>query len=149
MNQLANKICDDAVQHLNSVTHLGTPVSCYFCQSKFTTATGLWHHLETSSCPKAPLFDRDTAYRLVHSWDPNHIITSKRLKWQGSTRHKANLSAWDGEHYACCFCYRKFNTLEALDQHLQSPKRTYYITCLSGSPTSISFLPTHLHIMHM
>ncbi|GAB0145854.1 hypothetical protein EsHS_00006273 [Epichloe bromicola] len=109
-------------QHLRSKVHRSTSVRCPFCKNEFGTATGLVHHLERGSCPKAPL-NREKLYEAIRSRDPNGIITEKLLSWSGATSHEATERAWNSvyEAYQCYFCGRLFDRLTSLNQHLSSP----------------------------
>ncbi|KAK4232745.1 hypothetical protein C8A03DRAFT_39632 [Achaetomium macrosporum] len=112
-------------QHLNSRTHRGNPISCPFCRIGFTTASGMVHHLEHGSCPRAPRLNRDEIYQLVRSKDPNGIISRQSIPWVASARvsHIATERAWNSwrDCYECYFCHRGFRQLYALNQHLNSP----------------------------
>ncbi|KAK7216824.1 hypothetical protein V2G26_004827 [Clonostachys chloroleuca] len=113
---------NNLVQHLNSSIHRQTKVTCPFCKSQHGTATGLVHHLERGSCPRAPL-DRDSLYRAVRQYDPNGVVSKKLLEWNGSSSYSANERAWNpyAEAFECYLCSRLFNTLNGLNQHLNSP----------------------------
>ncbi|VUC35391.1 unnamed protein product [Clonostachys rosea] len=108
--------------HLNSSVHRQTSVTCPFCKSQHGTATGLVHHLERGACPQAPL-DRDSLYRAVRRYDPQGVVSKKLLEWNGSSSYSANDRAWNPyvEAYECYLCNRLFNTLNGLNQHLNSP----------------------------
>ncbi|EMR67222.1 putative zinc finger protein [Eutypa lata UCREL1] len=107
--------------HLNSRTHRRSEMGCPFCKRAFVSATGLSHHLESGSCPKAPSLDRDMVYKLVRSKDPNGIVSKKLIGWHGSSKYEATGQAWNGSAWECYFCHRDFNTKTGLDQHLNSP----------------------------
>lgn len=76
--------------HMNSRVHLGTSITCPCCTSSFTTATGLAHHLETGSCPKATGLNRDVVYNLIRSVDHNGLIAKNLIGWHGSTTYEAS-----------------------------------------------------------
>ncbi|KAI0100271.1 hypothetical protein GGR51DRAFT_358644 [Nemania sp. FL0031] len=107
--------------HLNSRVHRGNSISCPFCKSLFTTAAGIAHHLETGSCPNAKRLNRDEVYKLVRRLDNDGLIANKLLEWEGSTTYEATSRAWNGHYFECYLCHRQFNTLQSLNQHLQSP----------------------------
>ncbi|KAJ8126328.1 hypothetical protein O1611_g7310 [Lasiodiplodia mahajangana] len=109
--------------HLNSWAHRGDSIACPFCKSLFTTAAGIAHHLEMGSCPKAENLNRDEVYKLVRRLDNDGVIANKLLEWEGSTHYEATGRAWNGHYFECYLCHRLFDTLKALNQHLQSPAR--------------------------
>ncbi|KAJ8122271.1 hypothetical protein ONZ43_g1493 [Nemania bipapillata] len=107
--------------HLNSRVHRGKSISCPCCKSLFATAAGLAHHLETGSCPKAARLNRDEVYKLVRRLDDSGLIAKKLIGWEGSTTYQASSLTWNGDYFECYFCHRLFNSLQSLNQHLQSP----------------------------
>ncbi|PNS19881.1 hypothetical protein CAC42_7848 [Sphaceloma murrayae] len=66
-------------QHLKSNVHQGATVPCPFCGTTFTTASGVSHHLETSSCPKARNMNTQTIHRSIRELDQNGVITENLL----------------------------------------------------------------------
>jgi hypothetical protein len=97
-------------------------MKCFFCNASFTTATGVVHHLESGSCPNAPL-DRQQLYRAVRARDPQGVISKNLLECDGDTEYEATERAWsrrDGA-YKCYICGRTFARLVSLNQHLSSP----------------------------
>ncbi|OOF98216.1 hypothetical protein ASPCADRAFT_164606 [Aspergillus carbonarius ITEM 5010] len=116
--------------HLNSKIHRGQNIICPFCKTTFTTATGVTHHLETGSCPRASSLNRETIHKLIRSRDTQGIITNKLLEWyeDDSGQYSATRRAFNGRYWECYICHREFNTVTALNQHLNSPvhKRKLY-----------------------
>ncbi|KAH8681285.1 hypothetical protein BX600DRAFT_17251 [Xylariales sp. PMI_506] len=108
-------------QHLNSRIHRGAALQCPFCKAGYATATGLCHHLESGSCPRAASLDRDQVYRVVRSKDPTGAISKKLIGWHGSPSYQANDRAWNGDGYECYLCHSEFRSLNGLNQHLSSP----------------------------
>ncbi|KAF2655846.1 hypothetical protein K491DRAFT_562853, partial [Lophiostoma macrostomum CBS 122681] len=110
-------------QHLNSSTHRGTSITCPFCKRSFATATGITHHLETGSCPNARNLNHATILAEIRKRDPNHLITKKLLTYHSpsSSTIQATSSTWNGDGYECYLCHREFNSLSALNQHVNSP----------------------------
>jgi hypothetical protein len=112
-------------QHLNSNIHRGSPLTCPFCKRTFTTATGLTTHLEAGSCPKARNINHATILAEIRKRDPNHLITKKLLTYPDAritpTSTTASAASWNGYYYECYLCHRGFNTLTALNQHVNSP----------------------------
>ncbi|KAI1121985.1 hypothetical protein F5Y10DRAFT_83895 [Nemania abortiva] len=107
--------------HLNSRAHRGNSIACPLCKSLFTTAAGVAHHLETGACPNASRLNRDEVYKLVRQVDSGGLIAKNLIGWEGSTTYQASGLAWNGHYFECYFCHRLFNTLNSLNQHLQSP----------------------------
>ncbi|KAL3429118.1 hypothetical protein BDV09DRAFT_50967 [Aspergillus tetrazonus] len=109
--------------HLNSQIHRGRNVQCPFCKVRYTTASGLSHHLETGACPRAPSLNRESIYRLVRERDPHGVITYKQIGWRNeeNSTYSATVQAWNGFGYECYLCHRQFINLPTLNQHLNSP----------------------------
>ncbi|KAI1631316.1 hypothetical protein F4809DRAFT_177822 [Biscogniauxia mediterranea] len=109
--------------HLNSNVHRGQNIQCPLCKNNFATATGLTHHLETGSCPRAANINRDTLYKFVRSKDPGGVMTKNLIDWPGSTQYEANDRSynWARSGWECYLCHRLFNNLRGLNQHLNSP----------------------------
>lgn len=109
-------------QHLRSSTHRGTGTPRPFCSRGFSTATGLVHHLETGSCPRAPGIDREAIFRIMKQRDPNGYVTNLLLKYESAT-YSTSQRSWNGRAWQCYFCDREFRTKASLDQHVNSPVR--------------------------
>ncbi|EYE90133.1 C2H2-type zinc finger protein [Aspergillus ruber CBS 135680] len=109
--------------HLNSKTHRGTNVPCPFCKTKYTSANGLAHHLETGSCPSASKLNRETIYRMIRERDPHGVITKRQIEWHGRATavYTATDRAFNGSHWECYICHRQFRLRHHLNQHLNSP----------------------------
>ncbi|OSS43866.1 hypothetical protein B5807_11706 [Epicoccum nigrum] len=108
--------------HLNSSTHRGKNVACPFCKTALTSASGLSHHLETGSCPRAPNINHHTIFGAISQRDPKRLLTNKLLTYPDSNiQNIATHATWNGSSYECYLCHRKHNTLRALNQHLNSP----------------------------
>ncbi|KAL4912029.1 hypothetical protein BDW62DRAFT_195537 [Aspergillus aurantiobrunneus] len=103
--------------HLNSKIHRGRNIVCPFCKAGYTTASGLSHHLETSSCPNAPHLSRETIYRMVRKRDPHGVITHKQIGWidEENAHYSATTKTWNGDGYECYLCHREFRYITALD----------------------------------
>ncbi|RGP69239.1 zinc finger protein [Fusarium longipes] len=110
--------------HLTSRIHRPAQIMCPFCKRSLQSATGLSHHLERGSCPKAAGLHRETIYKFIRSKDPNGAITNNLIGWHGSTVHyeasdlafNHRCGAWE-----CYLCHRLFGSLAGLNQHLNSP----------------------------
>ncbi|RSH86373.1 uncharacterized protein EHS24_004623 [Apiotrichum porosum] len=107
-------------QHLNSRLHRGQNVLCPFCKRGFTTATGLTHHLERNSCPKADI-GRDKLYNFIRNKDPEGVFSKKLIGYGGTEQWTATDKAWNGSAWECYLCNRTFRTSRSLNQHLNSP----------------------------
>jgi hypothetical protein len=87
--------------------------------------------------------NRDEMYKLVRSQDPKDRITRRSifgdLASAAPVKFAANETAWTGKGYECHFCHEKFNSLNGLNDHLNSDIRTY--KPLSQPPTT----PTRHH----
>lgn len=102
-----------------------TNILCPFCNTDFSTATGLTHHLERGACPQAQGLSRDEMYRFIRRKDPDGLISKKLIGWHGTPSYEATSRAWNGFGYECYLCSRNFSTLAGLNQHLNSPVRKY------------------------
>ncbi|EMD61791.1 hypothetical protein GGP41_002699 [Bipolaris sorokiniana] len=108
--------------HLNSSSHRGKNVACPLCKTAFTSASGLSHHLETSSCPQAGNLNYRTIFQAISLRDCNGLLTNKLLTYPDfGTQNVASSAAWNDSNYECYLCHREYNTLQALNQHLNSP----------------------------
>ncbi|KAF2191199.1 hypothetical protein K469DRAFT_732670 [Zopfia rhizophila CBS 207.26] len=109
--------------HLNSNIHRGSNISCPFCKRNFATATGVTHHLESGSCPNARTLNRDIIFREIRKRDPGHLITKKLLTWNRESSSSITVTerCWNGSCYECYLCHREFGSLNALNQHVNSP----------------------------
>ncbi|OCK82724.1 hypothetical protein K432DRAFT_348567 [Lepidopterella palustris CBS 459.81] len=108
--------------HLNSRVHRGTNIVCPFCKAAFTTASGVSHHLESSTCPRARNLNREAIYQTIKGRDPHGLITQKLLTYtDDSTQTIATTAAWNGSGYECYICHRSFSSLRGLNQHVGSP----------------------------
>jgi hypothetical protein len=110
-------------QHLTSKIHRGANLACPFCKIKYTSATGLFHHLESGSCSNAPNLNREAIHRLVRERDPHGVITNKQITWDKETNvsYSATDYAWNGSAWECYLCHRPFGSRTSLNQHLNSP----------------------------
>ncbi|KAL1607157.1 hypothetical protein SLS59_002861 [Nothophoma quercina] len=111
-------------QHMNSNIHRGTDITCPFCKRGFATATGVTHHLESGSCPKARSLNRDTILAEIRRRDPNHVITKKLLTYhQTESSITATSASWNPHigMYQCYLCHKGFHELKSLNSHVNSP----------------------------
>ncbi|KAB8259313.1 hypothetical protein BDV32DRAFT_59988 [Aspergillus pseudonomiae] len=113
---------NDLRMHLNSKIHRGKNVQCPFCKANYTSASGLAHHLERGSCPRASTLNRETILRIVHKRDPQGVITNKQIEWykEDSSHYSATDHAFNGSSWECYLCHRGFRSVKALDSHLNS-----------------------------
>lgn len=108
---------------MNSKLHRGTNVGCPFCSAKFVTASGVSHHLETSSCPNAPYWNLETIHRAIQKLDPTGVVTNKQIEWHGeqNVQYEATDAAFDGDSWVCYLCKKRINSKPGLTMHLNSP----------------------------
>ncbi|CAG9993162.1 unnamed protein product [Clonostachys byssicola] len=109
--------------HLRSVRHRGKQASCPFCDRRYTYAAAVAGHLESGRCPRAPGLNRDQTYRFVRDKDPYGVITKKLIGWRGTVHYEVGDTCWNGRAYQCNLCLNEFNSLHALSQHVNSPRR--------------------------
>lgn len=137
---------------MNSCIHQGTNSRCPFCKRGFAMYSGVSHHRETGSCPKAPKVNRESLYKFCSQHDASNIITKKQLDWKddidGATYEATNKS-WNGYFFECYICHRLFDQLNGLNQHLNSPiHKSKLYKCLNrvcnGEFTSLAGLFSHL-----
>ncbi|EFR04358.1 hypothetical protein MGYG_07366 [Nannizzia gypsea CBS 118893] len=126
------KACEKAFQnqnnlnmHLKSKVHIGNGVKCPFCKTGYTTASGLAHHLERASCPKAPNMNRETILRKVRECDPHGRFTTKQITWdddeEDNSHYSATDRAYNGRSWECYICNSCFKYRSGLNNHLNSP----------------------------
>ncbi|PYI34658.1 hypothetical protein BP00DRAFT_364355 [Aspergillus indologenus CBS 114.80] len=110
-------------QHLRSKIHIGQNMLCPFCKKTHTTASGLAHHLETGSCPRASHLNRESIHAVVRRLDNQGTITNKLLEWHAgdSGEYMVSQNAYNGIAWECYMCHKQFRTPSALNQHLNSP----------------------------
>lgn len=110
---------------MNSSIHRGSNITCPFCKRAFATATGATHHLESGSCSHARAVNNKTILAEIRRRDPGHLITKKLLTYPSSSSTSLSMTAteasWNGSCYECYLCHRGFNSLSALNQHVNSP----------------------------
>ncbi|VUC36371.1 unnamed protein product [Clonostachys rosea] len=89
--------------HLRSTYHRGKQASCPFCHRHYTYAAA--------------------TYRFVRDKDPYGVITKKLIGWKGTVHYEVSDTCWNGIAYQCNLCHLEFNSLYALSQHVNSPRR--------------------------
>ena len=107
-------------KHLHSNVHQDSSVSCPFCSRKFTTASGVSHHLETGTCPNTSGMNRKSIYQFIAQRDRAGVVTNKAIGWYDDESWDTD-NAYNGNYYECYICHREFNRQRDLDQHLYSP----------------------------
>ncbi|KAF1932570.1 uncharacterized protein M421DRAFT_97878 [Didymella exigua CBS 183.55] len=109
-------------QHLNSGIRRGTDIPCPFCKRRFATATGVTHHVETGSCPKARSMNRDTILAKIRRCDPNHIITKNLIRYDVESSITVTPASWNDRigMYVCYLCHKGFRNPRSLDNHVNS-----------------------------
>lgn len=117
---------------MNSSKHRGNNITCPFCKRGFATATGVTHHIETGSCPKARSLNRDTLLTEIRRRDPKHVITKKQLTYHPTDSNTTATGASYNPHsglYECYICHKGFRELKSLNNHVNSPahkERVYH-----------------------
>ncbi|PGH08534.1 hypothetical protein GX51_01053 [Blastomyces parvus] len=109
--------------HLRSKVHQGSNVSCPFCQTKYTTASGVAHHLERGACPRAPKLNRESILSEIRTRDPHGVITNKQIAWheeEAEVTYLATDRAWNGRAWECYLCHATFKGRNALNSHVNS-----------------------------
>ncbi|KAH8621607.1 zinc finger protein [Alternaria alternata] len=121
-----------ANQHMSALNHHKQHY-CRDCTKTFrnenalkmaalTSASGLSHHLEAGSCPRAGNLDHRTMFQAISQRDCSGLVTNKVLTCPSSgTQDIATGATWNGFNYECYLCHREFSTLQGLNQHLNSP----------------------------
>ncbi|KAG9671660.1 hypothetical protein KCU99_g2981, partial [Aureobasidium melanogenum] len=107
---------NNLAQHMRSRVHQGTSIKFPFCQASFVTASGVSHHLETSSCPKAKYLSSSAIHRAIRQRDPKGVITERLLEWHDV--HQAPLYHCPNKTGKCGG--KRFTTLAALFNHFES-----------------------------
>ncbi|KAH8730373.1 zinc finger protein [Phaeosphaeriaceae sp. PMI808] len=107
--------------HLNSSIHRGKNITCPFCKVDMTSASGLSHHLESGSCPRATNINHGTIFRAISQRDPSGTFTKNLLTYPDfNVENIATSASWNGWSYECYLCHQLHDTLRALNQHLSS-----------------------------
>lgn len=100
---------------------------CPYCGEGYTTASGLIHHLERSTCP-CERTSRTSLYIDVRDQDPDRQISKSRPErrdhWCDGPDF-ATLEAWNWMSYKCDFCPQEFRTEKELTQHYNSLARKF------------------------
>jgi hypothetical protein len=117
------------LQHLNSKIHRGTNVPCPFCKDKYTTASGLTHHLETGSCSHARKLNREKILCIVRERDLHGAITNKQINWHQdeNIKYSATKRSFNGSYWECYLCPNEFSNVNALNAHLNSPAHKHKV----------------------
>jgi Zinc finger, C2H2 type len=89
---------------------------------KFTSASGLTHHLERGACSSAPYLNREKILQLVRRQDPHGLITNKQIEWhkEESFEYQVTREAYNGDAWECYICHREFRLASDLTRHLNS-----------------------------
>lgn len=123
---------------MNSKTHRGAKIACPFCKTAFVSASGLSHHLETGSCPRAANLNRKTIHHMLQQVDVSGVVTNKQIEWHKEEPHitySASDRAFNGDAWECYMCHRRFSLRNGLNQHLNSPvhqQRVYHCPNRAG-----------------
>ncbi|KLP03606.1 uncharacterized protein FFB20_15136 [Fusarium fujikuroi] len=98
-------------------------VTCPFCSARYSSASGVVHHLEQGACPNVPL-NRGTLRQEARGRDPNAAIYNRVLVWRQTVYYQATADVYNTHYgqYECYFCGALFRQLSSLNQHLASPR---------------------------
>lgn len=116
--------------HLKSSAHQPRTLVCpgRKCSKRFISGAALILHLESGACRSG--MTRDRINRLAVQFDPTNVITNPARLLQGPDGYAlpqktittiATSLAWNGRKFECFLCHREYQTLAALNQHLDSP----------------------------
>ncbi|RPA71178.1 hypothetical protein BJ508DRAFT_345450, partial [Ascobolus immersus RN42] len=95
-------------------------IKCPGCTRLFATTSAMTVHLESSTCTSGITRQRLNAF--VRGADTRGLITKNLLTSSETILETvATNASWNGRAFACYFCDREFRTLQALNQHLNSP----------------------------
>lgn len=117
--------------HLNSNMHAPRNVKCpgRGCGRAFVSVSALILHAESGTCPSGVTRAQVDAF--VSRLDQQNIITNPALMIAGpdgtrqapqDSEYWATERSWNGYAYECFLCNGEYNTLRALNMHLQSPR---------------------------
>ncbi|KAJ5701241.1 hypothetical protein N7488_008789 [Penicillium malachiteum] len=100
-------------QHMASTNHWAPQFPC----------SGISHHLETGSCPKAPNLNRQTIAKIIRRFDYQGIVANKQLEWheEENVQNTVTNRAYNGYNWECYLCHREFGSARSLTQHLNLP----------------------------
>ncbi|KAH7053253.1 hypothetical protein B0J12DRAFT_571509, partial [Macrophomina phaseolina] len=100
-----------------------TTAACPFCNTGCATASGLFRHSERNSCSRAPNLNRETILCMIRDHDPHGIITNKQVEWDKENKSQllGNRACVNSFNWKCSMCHSMFNTIKALNSHLNSP----------------------------
>ncbi|KAF8204120.1 hypothetical protein BJ912DRAFT_941995 [Pholiota molesta] len=141
--------------HLNSSVHRPKDVTCPFgCGGKFVSRAALVLHLESGSCTSG--IDRNAVNRYVRQYDTNNVITDPaRLLTSGSgssnqtVQYIATSASWNGNGFECYLCHNTYRSLNALNQHLASPRHQDQIYLCRGPSCGQRFSVLSALVQHI
>lgn len=110
---------------MGSSVHRSKNVPCVFqgCREYFVSKSAMILHLEAGKCTSG--VDRNMVNRWVRMQDRHNVITvPSRLLTDGgeTTRYFATGRSWNGAAWECVLCHNTFQSLDALNRHLASPR---------------------------
>ncbi|KAF8079204.1 hypothetical protein FPV67DRAFT_1467866 [Lyophyllum atratum] len=115
--------------HLNSSTHRPRDVPCRGggCTLTFVSPSAMLLHLESGTCRSG--ITRNFINDKVRQLDRNNVITdpSRMIAGPGGGMQQqvtyiASSAAWNGAAFECYLCHGTYRSLNALNQHLASPR---------------------------
>lgn len=118
-------------QHM--MTHQAKAYRCpgRGCQQSFVSPSAVVLHLEAGRCPSG--VNRALIDKYIIDNDIHNVITNPRRMITGGASggsyipppiNIATPAAWNGQAYECYLCHSTFRALNALNQHLASPRHS-------------------------
>ncbi|KAH9862952.1 hypothetical protein J1614_010729 [Plenodomus biglobosus] len=122
LNHYKQHCCDPCIRnfasenvlrrHLNSTIYRSKNITCPCCKAAFTLASGLSHHLETGSCPRAKNINHRTIFQAISQRDSGGLLTNKLLTYPNSDiQNIATNATWNGSSFECYLSHWKHDTL--------------------------------------
>ncbi|KAF9513509.1 hypothetical protein BS47DRAFT_1372502 [Hydnum rufescens UP504] len=117
--------------HQRSATHVKADIKCPMrgCGLTFVSVSAMTLHLEQGACVSG--INRSIVNSRIVALDRNNVITNPARLIGGpagtptvaqSTTYRATERSYNGRAYECYLCNKEFNTLPALNAHLNSPR---------------------------
>ncbi|KAJ5273418.1 zinc finger protein [Penicillium angulare] len=115
--------------HLHSKKHRGKNVLYPICNAKFATASSTTYHIASGFCLKAPHMNQETLFQAIRASDSRGWVINVPIKieCQNAQLDGAN-NARINHNWKCHICHGDFETVQSLEEHLDSPahRREYY-----------------------
>ncbi|OCH88552.1 hypothetical protein OBBRIDRAFT_80325 [Obba rivulosa] len=120
--------------HTRSSAHQPKGHHCpgHGCNKSFISVAALVHHWESGACRSG--VTREIVDRGAATLDARGIVTNHARFLEGPDSPGERIlddivtkKAWNGRAYECCICHRTYQSLGALNAHLQSPAHSQKI----------------------